>query len=41
MTYTVIEANQGHDAFLMPIPQYLGVLGTYMRRVASGLEGPH
>ncbi|MBA2492175.1 MAG: homoserine O-succinyltransferase MetX [Gammaproteobacteria bacterium] len=40
VTYTVIEANQGHDAFLMPIPQYLRVLGTYMRRVAKELEAP-
>ncbi|MGH8501488.1 MAG: homoserine O-succinyltransferase MetX [Gammaproteobacteria bacterium] len=38
VTYAVIEANQGHDAFLMPIPQYLNVLGTYMRRVAKELE---
>ncbi len=40
VTYTVIEANQGHDAFLMPIPQYLRVLGTHMRRVAKELEAP-
>ncbi len=37
VTYAVIEANQGHDAFLMPIPQYLHVLGAYMRRVAREL----
>jgi homoserine O-acetyltransferase/O-succinyltransferase len=34
VTYAVIEANQGHDAFLLPIRQYLSTLGTYMRRVA-------
>jgi homoserine O-acetyltransferase len=38
VTYAVIEANQGHDAFLMPIPQYLKVVRTYMRRVAQGLD---
>ncbi len=37
VTYAVIEANQGHDAFLMPIPQYLRVLGAYMRMVAREL----
>jgi homoserine O-acetyltransferase len=35
VTYAVIEANQGHDAFLMPIPQYLKVLRAYMQRVAQ------
>ncbi len=33
--YAEIEADHGHDAFLMPIPQYLAVLGTYMQRVAN------
>jgi len=35
VTYAEIEAEHGHDAFLMPIPQYLGVLGAYMERVAA------
>ncbi len=35
VTYSEIEAEHGHDAFLMPIPQYLGVLGAYMERVAA------
>jgi len=35
VTYAEIEAEQGHDAFLMPIPQYLAVFGAYMERVAA------
>lgn len=35
VTYTEIEAEHGHDTFLMPIPQYLGVFGAYMERVAA------
>jgi len=35
VTYAEIEADQGHDAFLMPIPQYLAVFGAYMERVAA------
>ncbi len=33
--YSEIEANQGHDAFLMPIPDYLRLFSTYMDRVAQ------
>ena len=33
VTYTEIEAHQGHDAFLMPLPQYMNVLFAYMQRV--------
>lgn len=39
VTYAVIEAEHGHDAFLMPIPQYLGVFGAYMERVAAETRG--
>jgi len=35
VTYAEIDAEQGHDAFLMPIPQYLAVFGAYMERVAA------
>jgi len=35
VTYAEIEADQGHDTFLMPIPQYLAVFGAYMERVAA------
>lgn len=32
--YAEIEAHQGHDAFLMPIPRYQEIFKTYMQRVA-------
>jgi len=35
VTYAEIEAHQGHDAFLMPIPRYLDIFGTYMQTVAE------
>ncbi len=35
VTYTEIEANEGHDAFLMPIPRYLEAFSAYMRRVGE------
>ncbi len=35
VTYVDIEAQEGHDAFLMPIPRYLEVFSAYMRRVAE------
>ncbi len=37
VSYAEIEANQGHDAFLLPIPRYLDVFSAYMRRVAVSL----
>jgi len=33
VTYAEIEADEGHDAFLLPIPRYLDVFSAYMRRV--------
>jgi homoserine O-acetyltransferase len=33
--YVKIEAEHGHDAFLMPIPRYTETLRAYMRRVAQ------
>ena len=33
VSYTEIEANQGHDAFLMPIPNYLAVLRNFMDNI--------
>ncbi len=35
VSYAEIKAHHGHDAFLIKIPQYLDVLGTYMNRVAE------
>jgi len=33
VTYAEIEANQGHDAFLLPIPNYIELLTCYMSQV--------
>ena len=33
VSYAEIEAAQGHDAFLIPIPRYLDVFRAYMQRV--------
>ena len=35
VTYTEIEADEGHDAFLLPIPRYMDVFSAYMRRVGA------
>ncbi len=35
VTYADIEAKEGHDAFLMPIPRYLDVFRAYMLRVGD------
>jgi homoserine O-acetyltransferase len=35
VTYAEIEANQGHDAFLMPIPRYIEIFKAYMQGVAA------
>jgi homoserine O-acetyltransferase len=35
VTYAEIEANQGHDAFLMPIPRYMEIFKAYMQGVAA------
>jgi homoserine O-acetyltransferase/O-succinyltransferase len=37
VSYAEIEANEGHDAFLMPIPRYHALLGDYLARVADTL----
>ena len=34
VSYIEIEAEHGHDAFLMPIPRYLEVFSAYLQRVA-------
>ncbi len=36
VSYACIEAKEGHDAFLLPIPRYLDVFRAYMKRVAQG-----
>jgi len=35
VSYAEIEAHEGHDAFLLPIPRYLEVFSAYMRRVGK------
>jgi homoserine O-acetyltransferase len=37
VSYAEIEAAEGHDAFLMPIPRYLDVLEAYLGRIAEDL----
>jgi homoserine O-acetyltransferase len=38
VSYAEIEAEHGHDAFLMPIPRYTETLRAYMERVAREFE---
>ena len=38
VSYVEIEANQGHDAFLIAIPHYLKVLGSYLANMRPGGE---
>lgn len=38
VSYAEIEAQHGHDAFLMPIPYYMDVFRNYMGRVAMECE---
>lgn len=33
VTYTEIEADEGHDAFLLPLPRYMELFHAYMKRV--------
>jgi homoserine O-acetyltransferase len=35
VSYAEIEADEGHDAFLLPIPRYMNVLIAYMQRVGA------
>jgi homoserine O-acetyltransferase len=37
VSYAEIEASEGHDAFLLPIPRYLEVFDAYMKRVGGSL----
>ncbi len=38
VSYVEVEANHGHDAFLIPIPHYFEVFRTYMERVSNEIE---
>ncbi|MDR0779587.1 MAG: homoserine O-acetyltransferase [Pseudomonadales bacterium] len=35
VSYLEIDADEGHDAFLLPIPRYMRALHAYMKRVAA------
>jgi len=37
VSYAEIDAPQGHDAFLIPIPRYMEVFGGYMNRIADSI----
>ena len=37
VSYAEIEANHGHDAFLIPIPHYMDVFNSYMQRIVAEL----
>ena len=37
VSYIEIEADQGHDAFLLPIPRYMEAFRRYLQRVHEGL----
>jgi homoserine O-acetyltransferase len=39
VTYLEIEADQGHDAFLLPVPRYQQAFRTYMQRVHREISG--
>jgi homoserine O-acetyltransferase len=38
VVYGHVEANEGHDAFLMKIPYYMDIFGAYMNRIANEAE---
>ena len=35
VSYAEIEAAEGHDAFLLPIPRYLEIFSAYMKRIGG------
>lgn len=38
VSYADIEADEGHDAFLLPIPQYYKIFTNYMQQVARDIK---
>jgi len=38
VSYVEIDANQGHDAFLIPIPHYMNVFRSFMQNIAQDLS---
>ena len=39
VSYLEIEADQGHDAFLLPIPRYVDALSTYLGNAHREIRG--
>ncbi|MBL4712733.1 MAG: homoserine O-acetyltransferase [Gammaproteobacteria bacterium] len=37
LSYVEIEAKQGHDAFLIPIPHYMNIFSSHMKNIAAAL----
>lgn len=37
VSYACVESENGHDAFLLPIPRYLDIFSAYMQRVAADI----
>jgi homoserine O-acetyltransferase len=35
VSYLEIDADQGHDAFLLPVPRYMQALTTYLARISD------
>jgi homoserine O-acetyltransferase len=40
VSYAEVDAPQGHDAFLLPIPRYMEIFKAYMSRVALDIPAP-
>lgn len=40
VSYLDVEADEGHDAFLLPIPRYMKALRAYMNRIALEVNPP-
>ena len=38
VSYLEVEADEGHDAFLLPIPRYIDALKSYLGCVAAELN---
>ena len=38
VSYAEIDTPKGHDAFLLPIPEYVKLFGAYLRRVADEVD---
>ena len=39
LSYVEIEADAGHDAFLLPIPRYIEAFSNYLKKVHSEITG--